>query len=405
MPVFSYTAISPSGARASGEVRAIGQSQAIDQLVSRQLTVVTIDAARHHIPWWSRELSFSSAPSQRASVELVRFLTTLSLMLGAGFALVDALLFCERQEGIPTLRAAIKRVREAVEDGEPAGVAFTCAGPALPERVTALLSIGDRSNRLAETATALAATQRRDLDTRQRVLSAMLYPCLLLVMSLLVLSLLVFYLAPTLAPAFEAAGETLPGTLGTMLWVNRIARESGFSIFLAVVLVGAIGWLVGARLRPFTRELSYRLPLLKRFARRRLTLVLAQSLGIVLKSGIPVSDGISELEKASADPQLRAVLKKAHSDLADGLSLSEALHQERYLDQSLIIILGLADSVNKLGELLDFVENSLATDRKEQTDRIVSMLTPALTLAIGVLIGSLVLATISSVMALNDIAL
>ncbi|GAB5445465.1 MAG: hypothetical protein Gyms2KO_03380 [Gymnodinialimonas sp.] len=145
-------------------------------------------------------------------------------------------------------------------------------------------------------------------------------------------------------------------------------------------------------------------PLLGSVLRRSHTIELSRGISMLLRSGMQIVPAIDTYAATATKSFSADVLTAAANSIKDGGQLQDAFNEPKYVDPMLIGILELASTANRLAELLDVVANALERERVDRNDRLIQLLSPILTLIIGAVIGALVLSTISSIMALNDVA-
>ncbi|MCW3783540.1 type II secretion system F family protein [Defluviimonas salinarum] len=404
MPEFHYEAMDGDGASVRGEVRAASEIAALDQIANRGLIPVAISEGGRPLPWWAREVSLSGKARVAGPRDLEPFFAMLAAMLKAKLSLPRALQFCESQGRDKSFRRAIAAIRAEIEDGRSLTEALRGSGGLIPDRYAAFLELGERANRLEETAAAAAAMLKGEAALRRQVRSAFLYPMILMAMSALVLALLIFHLVPSLMPVFRSAGAAPPVALRVLdaLRTTIVSDWPWLMTALAVITAGLL--LLREPVARIWRTLLFRAPAIGPFLRQRESQRLCQTLAMVLESGAPLPRALEITRAATGLPTYQALLDEALSTVTAGGTLSQTLAASPLIAPLAQPLIRTGEESDRLAEMLRVAADTLAAETTVSVNRAVGLLTPILTLAIGLGIGSIILATISGIMDLNDLA-
>jgi len=404
MPTFAYNALDHSSKVITGEVVAVDQVAALDQIAARGLTPLGVVEGGSAAPWWNRDIKFLT-PSTLRPRELLAFFSALSAMLAAKIPLPRALRFCTDLTNDRAMKAKLQKAIDAVEDGMPLADALVGDDRAFPERLTAMIRLGEASNTLGPVVARTAKMLEAEAQLRRELQQALIYPIILLVMSLFVLGVLVFYLAPTLAPVFDSANAAPPGIVAAMLGLNRALSTDGpILLILAVFVIGAI-YSLRAPIRRCLQTLAELLPGTRRYFIKRESLRFCQTLSLMLGSGAQLTDAVKVATDGATHPKWQAMLRKAHQDIEAGQTMATALLNSPLIDPMTRTILTTGEESDQLLAVLEPAVATLQTQTSQTLAQLVKLLTPLLTLLIGLAVGAIILSTISAIMDLNDVVL
>lgn len=404
MPNYAYSAYTNDGESVSGEIQAKSDVAALDLIAQRGMTPITLTEGGHAGPWWSREVNLFGASDKLKSGELERFFTAFSALMQAHFPLPKILGYCETQTKDRAMKRALGMVQASVEDGMTLGQAMRGAGEVFPERFISLIATGESSNKLAEISASAAALLNSEAKLRRELRAALVYPIILLIMSALVLALVVFYLAPTLMPVFATAGAEPPVILQFMTGI-RNAVLSGWPVMLSVLAaLGLIGYALRKKLSAGISSLLMRLPLTGTYLKRRETLRLCQSLQLMLSSGATLPQSLAAAREGANFPAYQSLLTDTENRITAGGTLSKTLCASPLIDDMASALIQAGEESDRLAEVLQTVVTSLSASTSQTLNQMIRLLTPLLTLIIGVGVGGVILSTISAIMDLNDIA-
>lgn len=403
MPHFAYVAIAPDGSRVSGALTEADEQRALGALARRGLVPVSLREGHHAGPWWSREVSLrGTAVAPQAEVE--KFISGLATMLQAHMPLPATLAFCAGQTRHPAMRRAIETIRGELENGSGLGAAMRAAGPVFPARLVRLVALGEQANRLASVSAEISALLAREAQLRRELASALIYPALLLGMSVLVLAMVMFYLAPTLMPVFASAGKPAPAMISVLVALGDALRR-GWPLVLTAGAATALGlWLFRKPVRRAGAAALFRAPGIGRYLRQRESLRLGQTVLMMLQSGARLPDALAAAGEAVTSEPFRALVEQMRKAIEAGETLRSVLRQDRMIDPAMRALLAVGEESDRLQPVLVDAVAVLEKQVNETLARSVKLLTPVFTLAIGVGVGGLILSTISAVLDLNDLA-
>jgi len=404
MPRYAYNAYSQTGELEAGELHAESDLAALDALTARGLKPVSLTAGGSAERWWQRDFSLTGGPAQADPAALEHFFKTLSSLLAVRFPLPRALRFCVAQARDRRMARALTLVHDAVGDGQSLAAAMRGAGGFFPDRLISMIEVGENANRLADVSARTAETLGAEAERRRELRAALLYPAILMVMSVMVMALLVFYLAPTLTPVFASASAEPPAILAAMTRL-RAALIGGWPILLAGLLgLGLALRAAGTGLRAGLFRLGLRLPGIGAYLRQVHTLRICQTLALMLSSGAPLPRAVATARDAAAPHAYRAALATAHDAIIAGGTLSAPLHGNGLFDPMAVAMIEAAEETDQLSPVLDRLVADLRIRSSRSLTQAIRMITPVLTLAIGLGVGAVILSTVTAIMDLNDIA-
>lgn len=404
MPQYGYSALDEKGLIVRGDVSATNDVEALDILARRGLTPVSISDKHSADHWWNREISLTGKPGVVSASNLERFFTTLAAMLKARFPLARALSFCQAQIQNPSFERALTATRTSLEGGSTLGEALRASGAIIPERFLALIDIGEASNQLEYVTQQAADILKSEATLRRDIRSALIYPIILLLMSVLVLGVVVFFLAPTLLPVFESAGSPPPVFLEFLANTGKFLTSSWVFV-LGFTVIGLIGiFLFRDDLSKLASRIFLRLPITGKYLRQRETLKACQSLGLMLRSGASLPQALQAASDAVSLQPYEELLEAAEVQVVAGGSLSKGLQGNGLFDEAALTMIEAGEEVDDLKSVLETAVSFLAVETSNTLNQAIKILTPVLTLTIAICVGAIILTTISAIMDMNDIA-
>ncbi len=403
MPRFRYSAYSSDGKLQKGDLVAGDASAALKSLRARGLTPVEIMEGKTDLPWWRRDFSLTGKRKGLSDAELSMLFSSLASLARAQFPLAKALKFTVSNAKSSSLRLPLERMLEQVEDGSTLAHAMRQEESTFPMRFIAMINLGEKSNSLPSVLENISQALREQIELKREIRGAMIYPAILLAMSVAVMGLLLFYLVPTLKPVFASANADLPVALAVMDRLKS-ALVSGWPAFLLCFAVLLILLLRAGQWRTWLEPLLLRLPWFGRHIRERGTLALCQALELMLSSGASLSQALQTAETTATSSAFRNLISDMSSDITNGGKLSDSLKRSDLIDPMSKNLLISGEESNHMSVVLTALAQDLKTQSHTRIKESVKLITPLMTLIIGGGVGTVLLSTISAIMDLNDIA-
>lgn len=323
---------------------------------------------------------------------LLPFSQELCSLLSAGLGLVESIQTLADKEERPTVRRVLLDVVRTVSAGEPLSAALREHGGAFPPLFVATVRAAERTGDLPEALARFVAYRTQIDEVRKKVVGALIYPVLLLAVGSLVTLFLLAYVVPRFAAVYEDAGRDLPFLSQLLLAWGRF-----FEAHWAVVLGAGLALTAGMALA-FARsslgtviaDAVWRVPAIGERLRIYQLARLYRTLGMLLQSGLPI---VSALQQSSdmLPPQLQPRLSQAVQALGTGQRISTAMHDNGLTTPVALRMLRVGERSGRMSELM----GRIASFHEEEMARAVEWFTrlfePILMLAIGAVIGLIVL--------------
>ncbi len=326
--------------------------------------------------------------------EFLVFNQELATLLKAGMPLVQSLEILRERLANPLFKSILDDVYEKVRAGTSLSDAFAAHGDLFSGVYTASLMAGEKSGSLETVLRRYVAYSKIIGTVKRRTLSALVYPAVLVCLSLVVISIIVLKVVPEFADFYASFGKELPAVTAAIVAVSQFVRHN-----LLLILIGLAG--VGAAFftwvrRPHERErfdrVVLRIPAIGTTVRKFVTSQLARTLATLLGGGIPLVNAIEIAGRSVANRHMAAAFDVVGHRVREGESFATALAEHAVFPSVAIKMAEVGESTGALGEML----NSLADfyDEEIETDlgRFVTLIEPALLVIMGLVIASLLLA-------------
>src|ERR1035441_3700089 len=245
MPHFQYKGLQPNGAMAEGQLEAADRQGAFAQMAGLGLRPVSLaekaaagaGGTGFALPASLAALSFRKRSSKVSGRELENFTRLLSSLLAAGVPLSRALVILHKEASNPTAQAKWKEIHDLVVDGMSLADAMSKSPETFPRVYTAMVQAGETGGFLDLVLAQIADFQAREKELRSKVMAAMLYPCVLLVLALAVLVFLLTFFIPKFQVIFKGLGAALPLPTQIVLGASHVMRSYGFFVVVGIVVL------------------------------------------------------------------------------------------------------------------------------------------------------------------------
>ena len=326
--------------------------------------------------------------------EFTVFNQELATLLGAGMPLAQSLDILRQRVENETFSTVLDDVYEQVRSGISLSDAFESHGDLFPGVYAACLMAGEKSGSLEEILRRYVAYSRMIAGVRQKTISAMVYPAILLALSVVVVAIIVLRVVPQFADFYAGLGATLP-------WITRVIMTVSGTLSQYFVLIVA-GFLAAAGLGSTWLRLPGHGALVDRFllrvpgaggiARKFATSQLTRTLATLIKGGIPLVSALDVAARAIGNRYFCEQLGTVSRDVREGRALSESLGSRDMFPPVAIKMIEVGESTGALQDMLNSISDFFDEEIETALTRFMAMVEPLLLVIMGLIIAVLLLA-------------
>lgn len=404
MTMFRYRAYGARGELAEGSIEAGSQDAASDLLWAQGLTPFDMRSADGFgKPWWKRDLFVRGGANHADLASFTREFATLN---AAEIPLDDALRIVAEQQASPAMQAIATELLAEVLNGGTLSDAMQKHSRIFPADYLSVVRAGEIGGTLAQVFEELADLLDRRMEIRARTQSSLIYPAVLVVLTLVSLAIIVGGLIPSIAPVFAESGKPMPTSIGVLVALQT--RWVEISALVILVIVGTTMSAAFALRRPDVRlafdRFKLRVPSLGPLVLHHETARFARTLGTLLKAGVPLLQAASSARGVVGNSHLAAGLDRAIESIREGAALHHALKGEADLPALALRMISVGEEGGKLDRMLLRVAAMFEQQAQRSVERFMTMLTPLLTVVIAALIGGLIMTVMNAILSINDLA-
>ena len=403
MAVFDYLAIGPDGKQSSGIITADSARGARKELRLRQLSPLDV-----------RETSEKKTQKRLArrsgglgSNDLVIATRQLAMLVKSGSTVEEAVGAIAGQADKPAMRRALMSVRGRVQEGYNLDEALADQSKAFPPYYRAVVSAGLQSGRLGDVLDRLATHLEKSRKLRRKLLSALIYPCVLAAVALTVVILLMVFVVPAVVEQFETVGQDLPALTRGVIGVSDFLRGPG--ILLIPVLFLAAWGLKRAFARPELKRrwdgFVLRLPLFGKLMSTVNSARFSRTFATLSGSGTTVPDALIAARGAVSNRVFKAAVSQVRRDVEEGQALNRAMKKAGIFPPMLIHMVSSGERGGDLpammGRAADYMEDELDNNATVA----LGLVEPLLIVLLAGIVALIVLSIMLPILQLNTLAI
>jgi len=396
----AYTGYDKTGNVAAGVIEAATRDDAAEML-RRQGVYVDPAALKDHDPAagaaGARARSRGARPGRNRLRNLMSFTRQLHVLVQSGITLVNALYSIERQTPPGHWKRVVTAIRTRVEEGTPLSLAMAEHPQCFDDICRSLVAAGEASGRLEPMLDRIARLVRRQVHVRSSVVGALIYPCLLVMISLTVLVILLLFVLPRFTALFKSLGTPLPPTTQALMAVSY-ALQAYWWAALSAVAVAATSLKLWLRTPSSKRTLDravLRLPLVGRLVRSFVTARITRLLALQLEGSVPLLDALRLTRAAAGNALYADLIGRAEDAAIRGQPISSAFAESSggaapgasLVHPTVVEAIRSGEQSGRTAQMLLNVSDFLDDENEVILRSLTSILEPVILIVLGIIVG------------------
>jgi type II secretory pathway component PulF len=407
MATFTYTALDRQGRRLSGTIPADSRAAAMDAVIGRGLSPVSLEEQRSANAATAAKSDANAAPPSRVPKSAVEsFTRELANLLSAGLSLSRALHLLRREAHHPAAKYVWSKVHDEVVGGTSLAESLAKWPKVFSTVYVAMVRAGEAGGFLPIVLQQIADFRTREQDLKGKIKSALVYPCVLALLGVGVMIFLMTFFIPRFSGLFEEFGSKLPFLtqmiVATSHWLTK------YGILLAIAVVGGLFALQRAMAtesgRRFVERTILRTPLLGTVVARFSLVRFCRMLGTLVSAGVPLVASLRVAREALGNQTLADAVGHAIEEVQRGQPLSRSLAPNSQLfPPSVIEMIAVAEETSRVDKELVRLSIAYEADLDRNLRTLVALAEPALLMIMAGLIGTVVVGMLLPVFTLQDL--
>lgn len=327
--------------------------------------------------------------------EFLIFNQELATLLRAGLPLVQSLDILRRRVPNPALKAVLTDVHERVRSGSALSEAFEAQGGMFTGIYHASLMAGEKSGSLETVLRRYVAHMKVISSVRSRMVSALIYPAVLLAVSAAVVGLIVFKVVPEFADFYKgfSASASLPASTQVIAGFSNFVIDNILLIVVGLIVLAVVGyaWVRQPGQRRRLDALMLRIPWFGPLSRKFSTAQVARTISTLLAGGIPLVNALDIASKSVGNRAVAQDLDVVAREVREGTSLHESLSRRGTFPNVAIEMVEVGESTGALAEMLNSIADFYDEENDTSLTRFSNLVQPVLLVVMGVIIAALLL--------------
>ncbi len=390
MPSFNYKVRDSQGREVQDSREAQSEEELISRLQSEGLVVISVTASG---PVARKKALIATGFHVRVTLDdLIVFSRQLATMLGAGVTLLKSLDVLSRQLESDTLLKAVKQMKHDIAGGSTFRDAMAKHPKIFSDFWVHVVETGEASGALPVALTQLADYLESAAAMRSKVTSALVYPCVLILIAIVALTVFTVWIIPIFSRVFDSFDMELPTLTNLVIIFSKTIRRY-FLLLLAGL--GAFGYAFSRHIRSERGKwqldrLKFKIPILSSLFQRIAIERFASGLSTLIESGVPILYGLDIIAKAVENKVVEKAIGEVRESVRQGKGMSAPLEQSGVFTPMVVQMVSVGEEIGELGKMLkkisEFYRERIATT----LTRITTLIEPAVLVIMGGVIGVLV---------------
>ena len=389
MPGFNYTAINRNGKRVRSSLDASSIETAKSSLRGAGYTILDIKEQTT----LNRDIEIPFLGNPKAK-DMAVFCRQFVSILRAGVSVASVLAMLGQQTSNKKLRAAIREMQAGVEKGEALATSMRRHPKIFPAILVNMVSAGEASGNLEESFRQMELYFERSKRTKSKVTSAMIYPCVLIVVMIIVLIVMMTKIIPNFLKTFEDMDAELPKiTLGVMAvcewfkswwWVPLLV--------LAALIVGGVLFHRTDKGKHFFGWLARKTPVVGNLTVKTACATFCRTMEVLIGSGLTLTDSMDLAASNMGNIYYLEAIRDARALVAEGTPLRESLVRTGIFPAMVSNLVGVGEETGDLQSMMGKVADYYDEEVDEATKKLLNLMKPAIIIFMAVFVVIIVLA-------------
>jgi general secretion pathway protein F len=337
--------------------------------------------------------------------QITVFFRGLSALLDAGMGLDTALTMMSRRQKDNVVARMSDTLLRRIKEGQSLAQSMSETG-CFSSMPVGLVRAGETSGTLGKTVLRLAEMMARGQALRTEIISALIYPGIILATAIFCIGVIIIFVIPEFMPLFASSGRMPPLAFRFLMAVSQFLVDWGWLVLCAGILCGLA---TRARLEdPVNRlrwdEWKLRIPIIRYVLHDIEAARFCRTLGTMLTADIALPLGLSLAAEAVSNSAISAAIRQVATDVREGQRLIDRLAGTGKFSDQVLDFLRIGEETGRLGEVLLRQADSLEVSVRTSTSRLLSIMVPVITLILGLVVAGIVTTLLMALLSVNDLA-
>lgn len=403
MTLFFYQAVNSAGETEEGEREALDEASCVQQLQADGYIPIRVKPAKRQT---FLGLALNSKNSKLSNKSIVLLTGELATLLESGLPLDRSLLVLMDLASDENLNKLIGRVLEKVKSGVSLADALEQQTGVFSKFYLNMIRAGEAGGNLGDVLNRLATYLESSQELKETVSTALIYPTILLIMSLASLFIMLTFVVPQFSEMFASAGKALPFSTQIVVGLAAWLQSYWWAVIGGVVLV--ISYFNFQLGNPDTKKVWdgrwLKLPLVGAMILNKEVANVTRTLGTLLGNGVSILSAFIIVRETVDNLVVAAALHDTEDQIKQGKTLFDALEQKAIFPKMAMQMIKMGEETGHLEEMLLRVATIYDKQLRVSIARMLAILEPALIITLGIMIAGIIVSILLAILSVNDLA-
>ncbi|ELE5892986.1 type II secretion system F family protein [Vibrio fluvialis] len=384
---YRWKGVNSTGKKVAGQTLAISEIEVRDKLKEQHIQVKKIKKG---------SVSVLTRLTNRVKTKDITILTRqLATMLTTGVPIVQALKLVGDNHRKAEMKSILAQITKGVEAGTPISKAMRTASTHFDALYVDLIQTGEQSGNLAEVFERLATYREKSEQLRAKVIKALIYPSMVILVALGVSYLMLMMVIPEFESMFKGFGAELPWFTQQILTLSHGVQAYSAGAFIASL--GLVFGIKAARKKSFvvrlkTSQLSLRFPIIGGVLAKAAIAKFSRTLATSFSAGIPILASLKTTAKTAGNVHFETAIQDVHRHTAAGMPMYIAMRNTQAFPEMVLQMVMIGEESGKLDDMLNKVATIYEFEVDNTVDNLGKILEPLIIVFLGIVVGGLVVA-------------
>ena len=403
MGAFSYKALDPAGKLVKGIVEGDSERQIRQQLRARQLKPVEVSSTAEGKTSGSKQAGFGRTRIKSADLSLLT--RQLATLIQANMPLDEALTAAAQQSRKARVKTLVLQLRARVLEGHSLAYALGDFPRVFNDMYRAMVKAGEHAGFLGTVMENLADYTEERQHTQQDLSGALIYPVILIVLAVTVVSLLMIFVVPELVGMFQHSNQQLPALTVAVIAISEFFTAWWWALLLGLVLlgVGVNQFLKAPARRRYWHQLLLKMPFVSGIVVAMDSARFASTLSILTSSGVPLLEGLRIAGEVLNNLVLRDASQQVALAVEEGSSLHRALAQAEVFPPMMVHMVASGEASGELESMLARSARNQERELKMVLGNLMRLLEPLMIILMALVVCGIVFAILLPIIEMNNL--
>ncbi|MCH1930463.1 type II secretion system inner membrane protein GspF [Shewanella sp. A25] len=404
MPAFEYKALSAQGKQLKGVIEADTARHARSQLRDQRMMPLEIQPVTEKEAK-AKSAGFSAFKRGISVSELALITRQLATLVAAGLPIEECLKAVGQQCEKARLASMIMAVRSRVVEGYSLADSLAEFPHIFDDLYRAMVASGEKSGHLEIVLNRLADYTERRQQLKSKLQQAMIYPIMLTLVAIGVVSVLLAAVVPKVVGQFEHMGAELPASTRLLIAASEFVQSYGLFVLFAIVImiVAFQRMLKSAAFRMKYDTFLLKMPVIGRVSKGLNTARFARTLSILSASSVPLLDGMRIASEVLQNMRVRAAVDEATARVREGTSLGAALTNTKLFPAMMLYMIASGEKSGQLEEMLERAADNQDREFESNVTLALGVFEPVLVISMAGVVLFIVMAILQPILELNNL--